>query len=146
MRFLQSIGATIARRGQASSRPSIWNPRKQVGVNCELRREPVKQRACAFTPKVLFWNYGDLDLTLRRATRARSGQFIRGAAAAGVWAAKGEPCHIRFAAPVLSMMRLGHCWHEDRTMKARRMVFWWFRFVVSGRFLEKFLNSRRARR
>jgi hypothetical protein len=49
------------------------------------------------------------------ATRARSGQFIRGAAVAGVWAAKCEPCHIRFAASVLSMMRLGHCWHEDRT-------------------------------
>jgi hypothetical protein len=25
-------------------------------------------------------------------------------------------------------------------MKARRMAYWWFRFVVSGRFLEKFLK------
>jgi hypothetical protein len=31
-------------------------------------------------------------------------------------------------------------------MKTRRMAFWWFRFVVSGRFLEKFLNLRRTRR
>jgi hypothetical protein len=28
-------------------------------------------------------------------------------------------------------------------MKARRMAYWWFRFVVSGRFLEKFLRLRR---
>jgi hypothetical protein len=32
---------------------------------------------------------------------------------------------------------------EDAEMKARRMAYWWFRFVVSGRFLEKFLRSRR---
>jgi hypothetical protein len=28
-------------------------------------------------------------------------------------------------------------------MKARRMAYWWFRFVVSGRFFEKFLKLRR---
>jgi len=28
-------------------------------------------------------------------------------------------------------------------MKARRMAYWWFRFVLSGRFLEKFLKLRR---
>lgn len=28
-------------------------------------------------------------------------------------------------------------------MKTRRMAYWWFRFVVSGRFLEKFLRLRR---
>jgi hypothetical protein len=28
-------------------------------------------------------------------------------------------------------------------MKARRMAYWWFRLVVSGRFLEKFLKLRR---
>jgi len=28
-------------------------------------------------------------------------------------------------------------------MKARRMAYWWFWFVVSGRFLEKFLKLRR---
>jgi hypothetical protein len=31
-------------------------------------------------------------------------------------------------------------------MTTRRMAYWWFRFVVSGRFLEKFLNSRHAER
>jgi len=27
-------------------------------------------------------------------------------------------------------------------MKTRRMAYWWFRFVISGRFLEKFLRPR----
>jgi hypothetical protein len=31
-------------------------------------------------------------------------------------------------------------------MKTRRMAYWWFRFVVSGRFFETFMNLRRARR
>jgi hypothetical protein len=31
-------------------------------------------------------------------------------------------------------------------MKTRRMAYWWFKFVVSGRFIEKFLNSRRTGR
>lgn len=31
-------------------------------------------------------------------------------------------------------------------MNTRRMAYWWFWFVVSGRFLEKFLNLRQARR
>jgi hypothetical protein len=35
---------------------------------------------------------------------------------------------------------------EDETMKTRRMAYWWFRFVLSGRFFEKFFNLRRARR
>jgi len=26
------------------------------------------------------------------------------------------------------------------------MAYWWFRFVVSGRFLDKFFNLRRAKR
>jgi hypothetical protein len=30
-------------------------------------------------------------------------------------------------------------------MSTRRMAFWWFRFVLSGRFLETFLNLRRPR-
>jgi hypothetical protein len=29
------------------------------------------------------------------------------------------------------------------SMKARRMAYWWFKFVVSGRFFEKFLKLRR---
>jgi hypothetical protein len=35
---------------------------------------------------------------------------------------------------------------EDRQMKTRRMAYWWLRFVVSGRFLEKFLNLPNVRR
>jgi len=35
---------------------------------------------------------------------------------------------------------------EDKSMSTRRMAYWWLRFVVSGRFLEKFLNLRRSRR
>jgi len=31
---------------------------------------------------------------------------------------------------------------EDGTMKTRRMIYWWFWFVVSGRFLERLLNLR----
>jgi len=27
-------------------------------------------------------------------------------------------------------------------MKTRRMIYWWFRFVVSGRLFERFLNLR----
>jgi len=38
-----------------------------------------------------------------------------------------------------------HCHSEDGEMKTRRMAYWWFRFVVSGRFLEKFLDTRRVR-
>jgi len=29
-------------------------------------------------------------------------------------------------------------------MKTRRIAYWWFRFVLSGRFLEKFLPGRRS--
>jgi hypothetical protein len=32
---------------------------------------------------------------------------------------------------------------EDEQMSTRRMAYWWFRFVVSGRFLEEFFNLRR---
>jgi hypothetical protein len=39
----------------------------------------------------------------------------------------------------------GHFHIEDGEMNTRRMAYWWFRFVVSGRFLDKFLNSRRTR-
>jgi hypothetical protein len=35
---------------------------------------------------------------------------------------------------------------EDRRMKTRRMAYWWLRFVVSGRFIEKFFDLRRMRR
>ncbi|MEA2898541.1 MAG: hypothetical protein QOJ84_4156 [Bradyrhizobium sp.] len=31
-------------------------------------------------------------------------------------------------------------------MNNRRLAFWWFRFVASGRFLDTFFNLRRVRR
>jgi hypothetical protein len=34
---------------------------------------------------------------------------------------------------------------EDEIMSMRRKAFWWFRFVISGRFLETFLNLRSKR-
>jgi hypothetical protein len=33
---------------------------------------------------------------------------------------------------------------EDRKMTTRRVMFWWFRFVLSGRFLDRFLSLPRA--
>jgi len=30
-------------------------------------------------------------------------------------------------------------------MKTRRVVYWWFRFVLSGRFMATFLNLRRRK-
>jgi hypothetical protein len=29
-------------------------------------------------------------------------------------------------------------------MTTRRMIYWWFRFVLSGRFLDRFLSLPRA--
>jgi hypothetical protein len=42
-------------------------------------------------------------------------------------------------AGALLALRTGH-------MNTRRMAYWWFRFVISGRFLERFLNPRRVKR
>jgi hypothetical protein len=33
---------------------------------------------------------------------------------------------------------------EDVAMSTRRMIVWWFRFVLSGRFLERFLSLPRV--
>jgi hypothetical protein len=48
--------------------------------------------------------------------------------------------------------RLRYSCHGRRTlmswtesMSTRRKIYWWFRFVVSGRFLETFLNLRARR-
>jgi hypothetical protein len=43
------------------------------------------------------------------------------------------------------MAAAGHSHIEDGEMNTRRMAYWWFWFVVSGRFLDKFLNPRRMR-
>lgn len=35
---------------------------------------------------------------------------------------------------------------EDRKMTTRRIMMWWFRFVLSGRFIERFIRLPRAPR
>jgi len=35
---------------------------------------------------------------------------------------------------------------QEKSMSTRRMAYWWLRFVISGRFIEKFLNLRRSGR
>jgi hypothetical protein len=35
---------------------------------------------------------------------------------------------------------------KAETMTTRRMAYWWFRFVVSGRFLATFLDVQRIQR
>jgi hypothetical protein len=35
---------------------------------------------------------------------------------------------------------------QEKSMSTRRMAYWWLRFVISGRFLEKFFNLRRSGR
>jgi hypothetical protein len=55
-----------------------------------------------------------------------------------------EPDHTR--APGLALLRetcgLSQAARIE-SMKTRRLAYWWFRFVVSGRFFEKFLKLRR---
>jgi len=36
-------------------------------------------------------------------------------------------------------------WYRNGIMSTRRKAYWWFRFVISGRFLETFLNLRSRR-
>jgi hypothetical protein len=40
---------------------------------------------------------------------------------------------------------LGRCNAEGGPMSTRRKIVWWFRFVMSGRFLETFLNLKERR-
>jgi hypothetical protein len=60
----------------------------------------------------------------------------------GLCAAECEACHIGSPDSALSITPSGPLSIEDETMKLRRKAYWWFRFVFSGRFLEKFLNLR----
>ncbi|WP_334512264.1 hypothetical protein [Bradyrhizobium sp. AZCC 1693] len=67
-----------------------------------------------------------------------------GGAALQVFAAGCEANHTHLTA--LALVREAQRPHQSariEPMKARRMAYWWFRFVVSGRFLEKFLKLRR---
>jgi hypothetical protein len=60
----------------------------------------------------------------------------------GLCAAQCEACHIGSPDSALFITPSGPLSIEDETMKLRRKAYWWFRFVFSGRFLEKFLNLR----
>jgi hypothetical protein len=35
---------------------------------------------------------------------------------------------------------------QEKSMSTRRMAYWWLRFVISGRFIEKFFDLRRSGR
>src|SRR5260370_34019436 len=56
----------------------------------------------------------------------------------GLCAAECEACHIRLQDLALSMTLAGPLSIEGGTMKLRRKAYWWLRFVLSGRLLEKF--------
>jgi hypothetical protein len=68
----------------------------------------------------------------------------KGGVVPGVFAAGCEANHTQLAA--LALIRAEARPPQSariEAMNARRMAYWWFRFVVSGRFLEKFLKLRR---
>jgi len=76
--------------------------------------------------------------------KAKGKKAKRRASPACVFAAGCETNHTHVTAPALirAEMRPPRPARIE-PMKARRMAYWWFRFVVSGRFLEKFLKLRR---
>jgi hypothetical protein len=50
-----------------------------------------------------------------------------------------EAHHMRIAAPALLVPIAGGGLFRITAMSMRRMMHWWFRFVMSGRFLDRFL-------
>ncbi|WP_440636480.1 hypothetical protein ACSHT2_21900 [Bradyrhizobium sp. PUT101] len=66
----------------------------------------------------------------------------------GIRAGGGE-CevhHMHIAAPALLLRAAGGGLSRTTAMTMRRMMSWWFRFVVSGRFFDRFLSLPRAPR
>ena len=55
-----------------------------------------------------------------------------------------EAHHMRLAAPALLLRAAGGGLSRIAAMTTRRMMSWWFRFVLSGRFLDRFLSLPRA--
>ena len=55
-----------------------------------------------------------------------------------------ETGHMRIAAPALLLRAAGGGLSRIAAMTTRRMMHWWFRFVLSGRFLDRFLSLPRA--
>jgi hypothetical protein len=63
--------------------------------------------------------------------------------------ARGRECeahHTRIAAAALLVRAAGGGLSRTTAMSMRRMMSWWFRFVLSGRFFDRFLSLPRARR
>jgi len=52
---------------------------------------------------------------------------------------KCELHHTRIAAPALLLHSAGGGLFRITAMSMRRMMYWWFRFVLSGRFMDRFL-------
>jgi hypothetical protein len=51
---------------------------------------------------------------------------------------------MRLAAPALFIEAAGGGLSRIAAMTTRRILYWWFRFVLSGRFLDRFLCLPRA--
>jgi len=86
-----------------------------------------------------------LDIDHREATGAcKSESAKKGSVPPRVFTAGCEANHMRVTGLALIRVKPGRpSQPRIEPMKARRMAYWWFRFVVSGRFLEKFLRLRR---
>jgi ferric-dicitrate binding protein FerR (iron transport regulator) len=52
---------------------------------------------------------------------------------------KCEAHHMRIAAPALLLRAAGGGLSRIAAMSMRRVMYWWFRFVLSGRFMDRFL-------
>jgi hypothetical protein len=48
------------------------------------------------------------------------------------------------AAPALRLRAAAGGLSRIAAMTTRRLIYWWFRFVLSGRFLDRFLSLPRA--
>ncbi|ULK94968.1 hypothetical protein [Bradyrhizobium sp. I71] len=57
-----------------------------------------------------------------------------------------EAHHTHIAAAALLVRAAGGGLSRITAMSMRRMMYWWFRFVLSGRFFDRFLSLPRARR
>jgi hypothetical protein len=55
-----------------------------------------------------------------------------------------EAHHKRIAARALLLWAAGGGLSRIAAMTSRRIMYWWFRFVLSGRFLDRFLCLPRA--
>jgi hypothetical protein len=58
--------------------------------------------------------------------------------------AKCETSHTRLPELALSRRAWGRFGSGTGHMRTRRLAYWWFRVVASGRFLQKFLKLRRS--